>query len=288
MDYECWIGGEFDRHFHPVYNYTDPTYQGERYLINKFYVWIVPLLLLHALCFIVPRIHWHFKQEQVIPKCLKKLPTKELSDDWINQRTQLIAYIKNIGKSHHRLFAIKYLFCEFITIIINILVMAFMNLVIDDFWDEYRSAAYSLLTLDFHRFYKDSSRLFPKQASCHFYTYDLNRYTRHGNSVCYFPQNSLNDKIFAILYIWYIFIITWAILHLFVMIALYSIKCLQFKQIRRMIGRPVTACECQYLSGNGDFGIWFTLRIFRRNMHLAHFQDLCTGLLSETVCPTNP
>lgn len=216
------------------------------------------------------------------------LATKELSDDWINQRIHLIAYMKNIDKSYHQLFAIKYLFCEFITIIINILVMAIMNLVIDDFWDEYQSAATSFLKLDFSHFYEASSRLFPKQARCNFYTYDVNRYTKHSNSVCNFPQNSFNDKIFAFLYIWYIFIVTWAILHLFVMIALYSFKCLRLRQIRLMIGRPATDYECKYLSGNGDFGLWFTLRIFRRNMHLVHFQDLCTGLLSETVRPNNP
>ena len=76
MDYQCWIKGEFDRSI-GYYGYrryeSDSGYQGEKFLNIGFYGWIVPLLLFQALCFIVPRIHWHYKQEQTIPKSLKKL-----------------------------------------------------------------------------------------------------------------------------------------------------------------------------------------------------------------------
>ena len=165
--------------------------------------------------------------------------------------------------------------------------MLLMNLAIDDFWNVYESAARSFLLANFSRFHEASSRLFPKEASCHFFTYEVNVYTQHSNSVCTFPNNGFYAKIFAFLYIWYIFILTWAVLHLIIMIVMYSFKSLRLSQIRRMLGRPATTCECNYLSEDGDIGLWFTLRIFRRNMHLAHFQDLCTGLLTGPYCPSN-
>ncbi|XP_070500660.1 innexin inx4-like, partial [Chironomus tepperi] len=285
MDYECWINGDYSSYMN-TYS-SNPRYQQQEFLKIGFYGLIVPLLVLQALCLIAPRVHWHYKQEQTIPKTLKKLHTKEISDDWINQRTQLINYIKHVDKSYHQLFATKYMFCELITIILIIIIMLLMSLVINDFWYEYRSAATSLFMLDFSRLYLTSSRIFPKQADCHFYTYEVNIYTKHRNGVCVFPQNVFNDKIFAILYIWYIFILTWSILNFIILIAKLSFKCLRLKEIRRMLGRPATIWECKYLSENGDYGLWFTLRIFRRNMHLVHFQDLCTELLNEVASIPN-
>ncbi|KAL7048162.1 hypothetical protein ACKWTF_003248 [Chironomus riparius] len=280
MDYQCWIKNDINLQ-RIKYGYAKKIYKSEeeKYLKIGFYGWIVPLLLFQAFCFVVPRIHWHYKQQQTIPKALKKLSTNELTDDWIRQRTQLIGYVKNIQKSQYRLFAFRYLSYEFITIVLNILVMLLMNLVIDDFWNVYEPAAKSLLFLDLSRLYQTSALQFPKQANCHFSTYDF-KLTRHSDSVCTFPYNGFNAKIFAFLYIWYIFILTWTVLHLLIMIVLFSFQCFRLRLIRRMLGRPATVCECKHLSENGDVGLWFLLRIFRRNMHLAHFQDLCTGLLT--------
>ena len=213
--------------------------------------------------------------------------TPEFTDEWITQRQKLISYFKLTHKSYHQSFAIKYLFCELFTIILNGLVMLLMNLVIYDFWNEYKKAAFSFFWLDFPQFYKESSRLFPKEANCDFYSFEVSKLVEHKNSVCTFHQNGFYAKVFAFLYIWYIFILTWAVLNFIILAAMYIFKCLRISHIRRMLERPSTNCECEHLTQNGDFGLWFTLRIFRRNMHLAHFQDLCTALLADSSCPSN-
>lgn len=165
--------------------------------------------------------------------------------------------------------------------------MILLHFMVEDFFNVYQSAASSFIMFDFPRFYHESSVLFPKAETCsyrHFKGFNLITL----DATCTYPQNSLNDKIFAILYIWYIFILTWSVLHFIILFVLYNSKPLRLRQIRSMIGRPATTCECKYLSENGDYGLWFTLRFIRRNLHLAHFQDLCTGLLSEPTCPANP
>ena len=167
--------------------------------------------------------------------------------------------------------------------------MLYTCLFIHDFWNEYQQAATSFLLFDFSQFYRESSRLFPRQMTCSYSIYSFEPFKTTDVKVdCTFPQNDVTAVIFAILYIWYIFILTWAVLHFLILIVMYSFKCLRLKQIRRMLGRPATTCECKHLTENGDIGLWFTLRIFRRNMHLAHFQDLCTGLLAVDPSPSNP
>ncbi|KAL7048163.1 hypothetical protein ACKWTF_003249 [Chironomus riparius] len=248
---------------------------------------VVVMLLFHASIFIIPGKIWYKQKKKTISKALKKLPTSSFNQDWITQRNQLIDFITNNPKAHHRLFAIKYISCELLTVFSIILNMLYTCLFIHDFWNEYQQAATSFLFLDYSQFYSESSRIFPRQVTCNYSSYSFEPFTVTKEEVaCTFPHNDLKAVIFAIIYIWYIFILTWAVLHLFLMIVLYICKCLRLRLIRRMLGRPATVCECKHLSENGDIGLWFLLRIFRRNMHLAHFQDLCTGLLADPTCPS--
>jgi hypothetical protein len=152
-----------------------------------------------------------------------------------------------------------------------------------DFWMVYQSAAKSFLFLNFPKFNRDASRLFPKQLTCSYIDYNAGVFNLNKNAVCTFPQNYVNDKIFAVIYIWSIFILTWTVLHFIILFVEYSFKEIRLCQIRRMFGRAASKSECKSISGNGHLGLWFTLRIFRRNMHLIHYQDLCTALITETA-----
>jgi hypothetical protein len=250
---------------------------------------LILLLLYHAWIFIIPAAIWSERKEKKIPKTFKKLSTSGFTEDWTNQRNQLIEYITSNPKSRHQSLAKTYIACEFLTVILIIINMLYTCLFIDDFWNEYRQAASSFLFLDFSQFYRESSVLFPRQVTCSYSVYNFEPFKIMTEEVvCSFPQNDVTAIIFAFLYIWYIFILTWAVLHLIIMIAMYSFKCLRLSQIRRMLGRPATTCECKHLSDNGNIGLWFTLRIFRRNMLLAQFQDLCTGLLAAANSSSNP
>lgn len=160
-----------------------------------------------------------------------------------------------------------------------------MNTIISDFWNMYPSAATSFLFLNFPKFNRDTSRLFPKQATCSYFDYGASIYEWRKKAVCTFPQNFLNDKIFAIMYIWYIFILTWSVLHLIVLFVEFSVKKIRLLQIRHMFGSQLTMSECKDISGNGNLGLWFALCICRRNMRLIHYQDLCKGLLTEATYP---
>lgn len=200
------------------------------------------------------------------------------TDDWDKQRKQLVAYVKNLKAKYHRNYALKYLLCEFLSIIVVIVNMLLLNLVIKDFFHVYQPAVTSLLSGNYTQFNRQSARLFPIQAKCEFHTFGPSGTVQTSDSLCILPQNVINEKIFAFIYIWLIFILICAVLHFLYLVFVYLFSKLRIFQVGRMLEREVTYRKCKEISNNGELGLWFTLRLFRHNLSPLCFQSLCNDL----------
>lgn len=163
-----------------------------------------------------------------------------MTDDWEKRRKYLISYIKDVRKKYHRQYAIKYLLCELLTIVVIIFNMFVVDCVITDFWIDYKPAVASFFRGDFTKFNRDAARIFPIQAKCNFDVYGPSGGIQKRDSLCILPQNVLYEKIFVLLYIWYFVILVCAILNFFYLVAMYTFKLLRIFNIGHMLERTVT------------------------------------------------
>jgi hypothetical protein len=289
MELNCWIEGFYidknliDREIgkesiHYGVGSRSMDKQPLQYLKFGFYQWIVPLLLFQTLCMFIPRALWHIYEKGTMYKLLNKTSNPVLPDDWDKQRKHLVAYIKDVKLKFHRDYALKYLFCEFLTIIVILLNMLLLNVVIKNFFSVYQPAVLSILVGNYTQFNRHSALLFPIKAKCHFDVYGVSGSIQHLDSLCILPQNVITDKIFVIIYVWFILILLCAILHFIYLIVIYSFNKLRIFQVGRMLECEVTLRKCKEISKNGDLGLWFTLRLFRHNLSPICFQNLCNDL----------
>ncbi|CAG9798527.1 unnamed protein product [Chironomus riparius] len=293
MELKCWIDGVFlDENMIEREIGKENIYYGvgslpmkgkqTKFLTFGFYQWIVPLLLFQTLCMYIPRALWHIYEKGTMMKLLNKTSSPVFTDDWDKQRKQLVAYIKEVKLSYHRQYALKYLFCEFLTIIVILINMLLLNVVIKNFFNVYQPAVSSLIAGNYTQFNRDSSRLFPVQAKCNFQVFGPSGGIQNHDSLCILPQNVINNKIFSIIYVWFILILLCAIFHFIYLIVVYSFKKLRVFQVGRMMERDVTLGKCKEISKNGDLGLWFTLSLFRHNLSPICFQSLCNDLVPSS------
>lgn len=200
------------------------------------------------------------------------------TDEWDKQRKQLVAYVKDLKTKYHRHYALKYLFCEFLAIIVVVANMLVLNFVIKDFFQVYQPAVISLVTGNYTLFNRQSARLFPIQAKCEYNSFGPSGGIQKSDALCILPQNVINEKIFAFIYIWLIFILMCAVLHFLYLVIVYLFSKLRVFEVGRMLEREVTLRKCKEISNNGDLGLWFTLRLFRHNLSPLCFQSLCSDL----------
>ena len=202
-----------------------------------------------------------------------------MMDEWTEKRKHLVRYMKEIKQKYHRIYVIKYLICEALSILSIIFNMFLMKWVINDFWVEYKPAMSSFLTGDFPNFRKYSAILFPLQAKCNYTSFGHSGSIVNHDVLCFMPQNIVNEKIFVLFYLWYIILLNLSFIHLCYMLAMFNFNSLRILDIGRKLERTATRCEVQILCGNGDFGYWFTLRTFRKCLTPVSFQDLVMSLL---------
>lgn len=206
-----------------------------------------------------------------------------MTEEWNDKRNHLVLYMKNVKKKHHRLYALKYFFCEVLSLFSIIFNMFLMKWVINNFWIEYQPAILAFINRDFDTFRQQSTVLFPFQAKCNFSTFGSSGTIVNHDTLCFLPQNIVNEKIFVFLYIWYIVILILSILNLAIFTMMLFFNQLRILDIGRMFERTVTRRECKKISSNGDFGYWFTLNMFHKNLSPVLFQDLAKEIQEIVV-----
>lgn len=292
MQLKCWLDGTYlDRKLlnaeigKEVVSYgvgpKNTNYGDEEFVYFKYYQWIVPMLLLQTLALSIPRILWRTFEKGTMKKLLEEVSSPVFTENWVSQRKNLIAYVKTIKKKYHRSYAFKYMLCELLTIIVILFNMFTMQLVLKDFWNEYKTAVSAFFRGDFSAFGREAARMFPIQAKCLFDVIGDSGSIQRRDALCILPQNVFNEKVFAVLYVWYIFILCCAILNLVYLIVMCIFKILRIFNIGHMLERTVSIRECKEISGNGDVGLWFTLSIYRKNLVPTFFQDVCDQLRAE-------
>jgi hypothetical protein len=147
-----------------------------------------------------------------------------------------------------------------------------------DFWAGYAPAVSAFFTGDMSLFQYHSAYMFPTQGKCEFFIYGVGGSIQDRDALCLLPQNVIIEKIFVFIYVWYIVAIIFSVLSVIYLITMLAFSMLRVFDIGQMLERTVTIRECKELSTNADFGIWFTLKIFRRNMVPTQFQNLCKEL----------
>lgn len=154
-----------------------------------------------------------------------------------------------------------------------------MEFVFNNFWSEYRPAMAALFRFDMDSFSRHSARLFPTQAKCFFQTYGPSGSLQKLDSLCFLPQNVINEKIFIFLYVWYIILIVFCVASTIYLGLLMTIKWMRSIDLRRMADKHYSRRVQGFFAHYSDYGYWFLLHQFHKNLSHALYQDLMTDLM---------
>lgn len=99
------------------------------------------------------------------------------------------------------------------------------------------------------------------------------------DGLCFLPQNTINEKIFVFLYFWFIAMVALSVLNLARMLLLLAFRFVRIQDVRRMSSISRTRRSEEFCYWCSDFGIWYTLTIFHRNLSPVLFKDFMEGLM---------
>jgi len=294
MEHYCWIEGVFSIHTNgPTFNGltrqsgtqgTDFAYPGVtsgpgRRVNHKYYQWIYFVLIIQAVMFYIPEYVWKSKENSQINSLILKLKIKPVNElSFVQQKIILQELFDTLLTSEN--FLTNFIFCEIYYIFNLVLQFWFTDILLGGSfrnlgWNWY---AYANSDRQIDISYDPLVKVFPRLAKCGFTSYGPSGSLQTQDAVCFLTLNIVNEKIYVILWIWFLFLFLITSLHLvFHMMLVYSTT-LRYLKLKYYAPK-CNAKNLRILCKNA--GNWFILEFVVVNLKPNYFTTLINSLFDE-------
>lgn len=199
-------------------------------------------------------------------------------DNYPTIRATILHYLKGDNQHEHTMYALHFYVCELLNLAVVLANMFLLEIVFRGFWFVYAPAIRMLFRRDLAGWSAATAIVFPKQTKCEYYAYGPSGSMQLKDFGCMLALNILNEKIFAFVWLWLVFMCAVSLLNV-----AYSTLCFASVQFRmkllRAKVRTLRADQLFEVTNRGAFGEWFVLAKMERNVHSGVFRDLLVGLV---------
>lgn len=172
----------------------------------------------------------------------------------------------------------------FITQIIN---MIMLNMVIPGFWSTYSQAVTGLVSGDTYQWNVQSDLAFPRITKCAFQATGPSGSLQEYDALCLMPLNVVNQKVFVIIWVWYILQLIVSIGNLIFWAIVYYSKNLRIEILRRRSMYTMSRKQIAKATDQGHLGSFFILNQIAKNTNSVTFVELLNELSINKIDENN-
>lgn len=288
LDTYCWVEGTFtlpkafDKEVgrEVVYPGVDQKDPGDDVVYHAYYQWVCFVLLFQGILFYVPRLVWRSWEKGRLKNILQELNSPVLACCERKKRCDhLVRYFRN-NMRHHSMYAFKYLICEF---------MNFVNVVGQIYFVDYflggEFTTYGWRVLHFATGVQEKRvdpmvTVFPRLTKCTFHRYGPSGDVQKYDALCLLPLNIVNEKIYIMLWFWFIILsicTAISILYKFLLLSSRNVRYLALHSLSRLTPKD----HLRTIVRKTTYGDWFVLFLLAKNMEVINFKDFLYDLVKE-------
>lgn len=156
-------------------------------------------------------------------------------------------------------------------------------MMIPEFWSTYGHATSALISGNLTEWSQRSDLIFPKMAKCEFHVFGQSGSLENHDARCLLPLNVLNQKIFVIVWLWYIVQLIVSFINFAYWMALYYSENIRILMLRQHTIMAVSRKQIQRATNNAHFGNFFVLHQIAKNTNITTFIELMSELSLGTV-----
>jgi len=261
-------------------------------LYNTYYQWVSIFLMIQAIIFYIPRCIWLSMEGGLMTFLVKGNQGRVIEDPQEKQKVLLKNYLEHVHNKFN-----KYAFCFFFCELLNILISISQVFVTNAFLN-YQFLDYGYLVYHHYRLPPEERQLetalnpmcevFPKVGVCNYQRYGRGGGQETKNALCVLSLNMINDKVFAILWVWHCILIFAGINRILTRSVQISSSRIRFFLMKMMMHRYLSnnthTKHIHHYVVNCSIGDWFVLYQMSKNMNKRFFAEFLS-LLSLKVNP---
>uniref|UniRef100_A0A1Q3EVQ8 Innexin n=1 Tax=Culex tarsalis TaxID=7177 RepID=A0A1Q3EVQ8_CULTA len=247
-------------------------------LYQKYYQWVPFVLAIQAFLFSFPKHLWRFYEGERLQTLCKDLTSILPPAEWTPQRKADTLYFF-LRESHGKMrrYALMFVFCEALNLAVVVLNIGLVNFIFGDFWNSYQPAMQALFAMDMNAWTRYNSLVFPKLAKCDFHFIGPSGSKQNMDALCLLPQNILNEKIFAFLWVWFIALGVASGAQVLYRVVQMCSQGVRFQLLYKAVA-PTSYHRLKRVSREATFGHWFMLYQMARNVNRVVMKDLIREL----------
>jgi len=261
-------------------------------LYNTYYQWVSIFLMIQAIIFYIPRCIWLSMEGGLMTFLVKGNQGRVIEDPQDKQKVLLKNYLEHVHNKFNK-YAFCFFFCELLNILISISQVFVTNAFLNYQFLDYGYLVYQHYRLPPEERQMDTAlnpmcEVFPKVAVCNYQRYGRGGGQETKNALCILSLNMINDKVFALLWVWHCILIAAGINRILTRsVQLFSSRIRYFlmkMMMHRYLSNNKHTKHIQHYVVNCSIGDWFVLYQMSKNMNKRFFAEFL-ALLSLKVNP---
>jgi hypothetical protein len=251
--------------------------EGERKVYHKYYQWVYFVLLLQAMLFAVPKHIWKVKESKRLRKLITELKQRHILEMTEYDSKRLIQDVADSLLISNDYFFF-FFFCEIVYFIHLLVQIWFTNMFLGGSFLSLGKEWLQYNHQDYDNRYDPLIRVFPRMTKCVFHKYGYSGAIEKHDALCFLPLNIVNEKIYIVLWFWFLSLLIVTIVVLIHRVVLLLCPPLRYFKLKRLA--PST--DKKYLKRlTSRVGNWFILHFIANNMKPSHFRDLINEVMKH-------
>jgi len=265
------------------------TFQESKHekVYHQYYQWVCLIFFLQALLFYFPRYCWKKIEGGRMKFCTNNMNDPELDPEKREQRVGRLVATYSRFKNQNNSYAMKFFFFEMLNLCNSVLQLFITDKFMGKRFMDYGGRLMDYYSRDWQDFdyqVDPMNEVFPKMAKCDFYQHSTAGQIDGSDAMCLLPLNIVNEKIFLVLWIWMIILISASIL---------TVLC---RTIFMLVpnARPFMiwgdASKWEHVTSackDGQYGDYFLLRQMSKNVDSETFGEFLKSLSKGGLLDSN-
>ncbi|XP_071519071.1 innexin inx3-like [Panulirus ornatus] len=189
---------------------------------HSYYQWVPAVLFLQGCLFYLPHFIWKFGEKKQVDKLLQDLNKGIFDNDAKKKIENIVQYLKDTRGLNIQ-YALGYFLCESLNLINVLGQMFLMNAFLGGLFMTYGIKVFKFLASNDATRNDALMETFPRVTQCNFHMFGSGGEIQKKNVLCVLPQNIINEKIYLVMWLWFIILTVATILQLlWLLVVFYS------------------------------------------------------------------
>ncbi|KAK8740964.1 hypothetical protein OTU49_002798, partial [Cherax quadricarinatus] len=226
--------------------------------------------------FYLPHLIWKSCEGKQVDFLLQDLNKSLFDDDADKKKENIIKYLKESQGLNMNYFAV-YFMCEVLNLVNVVGQMFLMNLFLGGFFMKYGIKVIAFFAADDLKRNDALMETFPRMTKCFFHMFGSSGEIEKKDVLCVLPQNIINEKIYLVMWFWFIILTILTILQVLWLVATFVSDALRLRLLQLM-AKTTFSPRLEQAIRHMHLGDYCLLHSIGRNLDVLNFRDILQGI----------